>query len=86
MRKTGDSMREKFAGSRVRCISNIPKQIIDYVTTGQLHREWVSTDSSVHIRRSDSIWLSVEDDDDWGEAKDVEIAFRLDPLGHLHTR
>ena len=56
-----------------------PKQIIDYVTTGQLYFKWVPTESAARIRQADSIWLSVEDDTDWHEAEDRKISFRPDP-------
>lgn len=56
-----------------------PKLIRDYTNTGQRYFKWVPTENAVRIRRSDSIWLSVEDDDDWHEHEDAKITFRPDP-------
>lgn len=56
-----------------------PRQISEYKATGRLHPKWVPTGSAVRIRRSDSIWLSVEDDDDWHEVEDAKVTFRPDP-------
>ncbi len=56
-----------------------PKLIRDYTNTGKLYPKWVPTNSAVRIRRQDSIWLSVEDDEQWHQAEDSKISFRPDP-------
>lgn len=56
-----------------------PIKIRDYVTTGQLDVAWVPTAAAIRIRRSDSIWLSTEDDHDWHEHEDQKIKYRADP-------
>lgn len=56
-----------------------PTKIINYVTTGQLDVMWVPTVAAVRIRRSDSSWLSTEDDHEWHRAEDARIGYRADP-------
>lgn len=56
-----------------------PIKILDYVTTGQLEVAWIPTATAIRIRRSDSIWLSNEDDHDWHQVEDESIKYRADP-------